>query len=205
MDSSRGFASVLRDRRPIQACFHYGSGCDCLNRATRDNSPDHTPKGTRSGTSGPPTAWKHTISGSVSLPSPGCFSPFPHGTVRYRSLRVACLGLWSAQLQTRFFVPGPTQEHNPIQERTPTGLSPALVRRSRPLQLSRYEQVRLARGACRVLQPPGRNGWRLTRSGFRPHPVRSPLLRVSFSLPPATEMFQLAGCPPSLGTVPPKR
>jgi hypothetical protein len=30
-------------------------------------------------------------------------------------------------------------------------------------------------------------------------PVRSPLLRVWFSLPPATEMFQLAGCPPSRG------
>jgi hypothetical protein len=36
----------------------------------------------------------------------------------------------------------------------------------------------------------------LTRQWFRHHPVRSPLLRVSFSLPPATEMFQLAGCPP---------
>jgi hypothetical protein len=31
---------------------------------------------------------------------------------------------------------------------------------------------------------------------FRHRPVRSPLLRVWFSLPPATEMFQLAGCPP---------
>jgi hypothetical protein len=110
MDSSRGFASTLRDQRPVQACFHCGSGCNCLNRATRGNSPDHTPKGTRLGTSGPPTACKHTISGSLSLPSPGYFSPFPHGTVRYRSLRVACLGLWSAQLQTRFFVPGLTQE-----------------------------------------------------------------------------------------------
>ena len=27
-----------------------------------------------------PTACKHTVSGSISLPSPGCFSPFPHGT-----------------------------------------------------------------------------------------------------------------------------
>jgi hypothetical protein len=36
----------------------------------------------------PPTAWTHTSSGSISLPSPGYFSPFPHGTVRYRSLRV---------------------------------------------------------------------------------------------------------------------
>ena len=28
----------------------------------------------------PPTACKHTVSGTISLPSQGCFSPFPHGT-----------------------------------------------------------------------------------------------------------------------------
>jgi hypothetical protein len=27
-----------------------------------------------------PTACMHTVSGSISLPSPGFFSPFPHGT-----------------------------------------------------------------------------------------------------------------------------
>jgi hypothetical protein len=43
------------------------------------------------------------------------------------------------------------------------------------------------------------------RTGLGVDPVRSPLLRVWFSLPPATEMFQLAGCPRSQWTVPPKR
>ena len=161
MASSRGFASTLRDRRPVQARFHCGSGCDCLNRAARGNSPDHTPKGTPSPHGGAPTAWKHTISGSVSLPSPGCFSPFPHGTVRYRSLRVACLGLWSAQLQTRFFVPGPTQERIQPGWRASTGLSPAAVRRSRPLQL-RVEPAASSASCSRyVLQPLSGNGWRL--------------------------------------------
>ena len=28
----------------------------------------------------PSTACKHTVSGTISLPSPGFFSPFPHGT-----------------------------------------------------------------------------------------------------------------------------
>jgi hypothetical protein len=28
----------------------------------------------------PSTDCRHTVSGSISLPSPGCFSPFPHGT-----------------------------------------------------------------------------------------------------------------------------
>ena len=34
-----------------------------------------------------PTGWKRTVSGSLSLPLTGCFSPFPHGT---GSLSVAC-------------------------------------------------------------------------------------------------------------------
>ena len=40
----------------------------------------------------PPTACRHTVSGTISLPSQGCFSPFPHGT---GSLSVAreCLAL----------------------------------------------------------------------------------------------------------------
>ena len=40
----------------------------------------------------PPTACRHTVSGTISLPSQGFFSPFPHGT---SSLSVAstCLAL----------------------------------------------------------------------------------------------------------------
>jgi hypothetical protein len=167
MGSSRGFASTTRDVRPIQARFHCGSGCVCLNRATDRNSPDHTPKGTRSPWAGTrpaptaPTAWKHTISGSLSLPSTGYFSPFPHGTVRYRSLRVACLGLWSARLPPRFFVPGRTQEEGGSRCKTPTGLSPALVRRSRPLRLSWEDYLSCASSSGPFLQPHGRKGWRL--------------------------------------------
>ena len=45
------------------------------------NSPDHNAKGTQSGVRRlPPTACRHTVSGSISLASPACFSPFPHGT-----------------------------------------------------------------------------------------------------------------------------
>ena len=70
--------------RPLQTRFPFGSGCHCLNLATKSNSLAHSPKGTPSGLSlpqhCPPTACKHTVSGSFSLPSPGFFSPFPHGT-----------------------------------------------------------------------------------------------------------------------------
>ena len=50
------------------------------------NSPDHNAKGTQSGAHHgrshelPPTACRHVVSGSLSLPAQGCFSPVPHGT-----------------------------------------------------------------------------------------------------------------------------
>jgi hypothetical protein len=65
--------------RPVQTRFRCGSGCPSLNLATEMNSLAHSPKGTPSARK-PLTAGKHTVSGSVSLPSPGFFSPFPHGT-----------------------------------------------------------------------------------------------------------------------------
>ena len=40
----------------------------------------HYTKGTPSPRTGAPTACRLPISGSVSLPLSGCFSPFPHGT-----------------------------------------------------------------------------------------------------------------------------
>jgi hypothetical protein len=66
--------------RPLQTRFRCGSGCRSLNLATEINSLAHSPKGTPSATYGPLTACRHTVSGSISLPSPGFFSPFPHGT-----------------------------------------------------------------------------------------------------------------------------
>src|SRR6185312_1730660 len=41
-------------------------------------------------------------------PLPGFFSPFPHGTLRYRSPRLFSLGTWSSPLPTRFLVSGGT-------------------------------------------------------------------------------------------------
>ena len=48
--------------------------------ATEIKSLTHYTKGTPSQNKSAPTACKHKISGSISLPSPGFFSPFPHGT-----------------------------------------------------------------------------------------------------------------------------
>ena len=65
--------------RPIQTRFPYGSPLT-VNLATANNSLTHYTKGTQSRNKSAPTACTHTVSGSISLPSQGFFSPFPHGT-----------------------------------------------------------------------------------------------------------------------------
>src|SRR5208283_2018332 len=54
-----------------------------LNLAAQSNSLTHYAKGTRSPQVLLPeatTGCRQMVSGTISLPSPGCFSPFPHGT-----------------------------------------------------------------------------------------------------------------------------
>ncbi len=119
-----------------------------------------------------PTASTHTVSGSISLPSPGFFSPFPHGT-----------GSLSVDHEYLALEDGP-----PIFGQgysCPALLIPALVS-------PRSFRIR----GCHPLWPaiPGRspnppvNCWWLFR-------VRSPLLTESrlISIPPGTEMFQFPG------------
>src|SRR5664279_1344363 len=69
--------------RPIQTRFRYASTYR-LKLAAYCKSLTHYTKGTRSPRlsceRGAPTACRHPVSGTVSLPSSGCFSPFPHGT-----------------------------------------------------------------------------------------------------------------------------
>ena len=51
-----------------------------VNLATEYKSLTHYTKGTQSQNESAPTACTYTVSGSISLPSQGFFSPFPHGT-----------------------------------------------------------------------------------------------------------------------------
>ena len=126
----------------------------------------HYTKGTPSPDRSAPTDCRRPVSGTVSLPSSGCFSPFPHGTC---SLSVSkeylafeggppifrqdftCPALLNASAQT-----------------SRTGLSPSLARFSNPVPVALT--ARLVR-------------------------VRSPLLAESrlISFPPGTEMFQFPG------------
>jgi hypothetical protein len=65
-------------RRPIQTRFRCAYAYR-LKLATETNSLTHYTRGTPSPLRAP-TACRHPVSGSISLPSSGCFSPFPHGT-----------------------------------------------------------------------------------------------------------------------------
>jgi len=99
MDSSRGFGSIPCDsKRPVQTRFRCGSGYHSLSLATQNHSPVRSTKSTPS-----PLAWLRLVVGAgfqdlFHPPLPGCFSPFPHGTVHYRFVRVTSLGGWSPLL-----------------------------------------------------------------------------------------------------------
>ena len=78
---SLGFASATADYTPCS-----GSLSLRVRASTRLASPATATrrfimqKARRHGTKAAPTACRRMVSGTISLPSSGCFSPFPHGT-----------------------------------------------------------------------------------------------------------------------------
>src|SRR4029450_7263007 len=115
----------------------------------------------------PPTACRHPVSGSLSLPSSGCFSPFPHGT-RALSVTEEYLGLEGGPPIFRQDCSCPALLED-LEETFPYG---AVTRSGPPFQTLPVALLK-ATGLVRV---------------------RSPLLAESLlmSFPPATEMFQFA-------------
>ena len=69
---------MRRTLRPIQTRFRCAYAYR-LKLARQIKSLTHNTKGTPSPLRAP-TVCKYPVSGTVSLPSLGCFSPFPHGT-----------------------------------------------------------------------------------------------------------------------------
>ena len=69
---------IRRTERPVQTRFRCAYAYR-LKLARQIKSQTHDTRGTPSGFR-PPTVCRHPVSGAVSLPSSGCFSPFPHGT-----------------------------------------------------------------------------------------------------------------------------
>jgi hypothetical protein len=189
MDRSPSFGSTAHDSDARFAlAFAAAPGRTPLNLAAYGNSPAHYAKGTPSPACPEghraPTACRLLVSGTISLPSQGYFSPFPHGT---GSLSVVGEYLALEGGPPRF----PRGFTCPVVLGIPrgrfrvslTGLSPSLARRP-----SRFCYPSTSHSE--VPQP------RPQRRRFGLFPFRSPLLRESrlISLPPGTEMFQFPGC-----------
>ena len=136
------------------------------------------------------TDCRRTVSGTISLPLLGCFSPFPHGT---SSLSVAeeYLALEGGPPGFRRGFTCPVLLRNGSGERmlSSTGLSPsmawAFLRHSTSFRFSNSTMIRPTTPA-------------LQEDRFGLFPFRSPLLRESrlISLPRATEMFHFTRLPP---------
>ena len=121
---------------PVQARFHYGYP-PLVNLATHRNSQAHSSKGTQS----------HHVPGGTTLlrlvgtrfqvlfhdPSPGCFSPFPHGTSPLSVTReYSGLGGGPPRF-TRDFT-GPVllgKQHNTATHVSSTGVAPSTLNHSR--------------------------------------------------------------------------
>ena len=127
MDRSPGFGSTPTDSGPIKTWFPFGSTPEVLNLASKRNSPDRSTKSTRLRLRAP-TACKHRVSGSLSLPSRGPFHLSFTVLFSIGHWVVFRLGGWSPQLPTEFHVLRGTLDPARSSSLSPTGLSPSLVR-----------------------------------------------------------------------------
>ena len=142
-----------------------------------------------------PTAWRRTGSGTVSLPSQGCFSPFPHGT--------GSLSVSREYLALRDGPRGFRQDYScPALLRIPPGHISIRIRNCHPLWLNFPEHSTLDMSA---------KTWSYNPCDASPQrrfgliPGRSPLLGESllFSFPAGTKMFQFPALASAIADVMP--
>ena len=119
---------IPRTERPVQTRFRCAYTYR-LKLARETKSMTHYTKGTPSALEEPPTACRRSVSGTVSLPSSGCFSPFPHGTCSL-SVGKEYLGLEGGPPMFRqdFTCPALLED---LYLSTRTGLSPTMADLSR--------------------------------------------------------------------------
>ena len=111
--------------RPVQTRFRFGSVSVTLNLATQRNSHAW----------GALSACKHTVSGSLSLPSRGAFHLSLTVLFAIGHMVVFSLRRWSSCLPSRFLVSRRTPDSPDLLTISLTGLLPSSVRLSSRLQL----------------------------------------------------------------------
>lgn len=205
MGSSPGFGSTTANYYAhLGLAFAAAPELLLLNLARYSNSPARSTKSTPSPfdcrqSNRALTACRHTVSGSISLPSRGAFHLSLTVLVHYRSPEVFSLGGWSPLIPAGFHVSRSTWDQN----RSPPELFEygALTRYGRTFQPCSPKS-----GA-----PPGRppppmscpstpitqRRQALTRDRFWLTRFRSPLLTGSRLIPSprTTKMFQFVRCP----------
>ena len=119
MVRSSGFGSTTcYSFRPLQTRFRFGSGTLYLNLVTHRNSPARSTKSTRSrlllSKRCAPSACKHMVSGSLSLPSRGAFHLSLTVLYSIGHQVVFSLRRWASLFPTEFLVlDGTLDLHSP--------------------------------------------------------------------------------------------
>ena len=135
-----------------------------------------------------PTACRRMVSGTISIPSSGCFSPFPHGT--------CTLSVSREYLALPDGPGGFAQDYScPALLRIPLGPISIHIRNCHPLWLNFPDHSILDLSTTSWSYNPA---YALLHTRFGLFPGRSPLLGESllFSLPAGTKMFQFPALAP---------
>ena len=137
MPSSSGFGSTNCTSRPIKTRFRFAFA-NQLKLGSISKSQDHASIGTPLPCSKhrAVTACKHTVSGSLSLPSRGAFHLSLTVLFHYRSVGIFSLTGWSPLIHARFHVTHATQVLAKPPRFSPTGFSPSLIYLSRIIRLN---------------------------------------------------------------------
>ena len=125
--------------RPIKTRFRFGSVTESLNLATQRNSPARSTKSTRShvgiATRSASSACKHTVSGSLSLPSRGAFHLSLTVLYSIGHQVVFSLRRWASLIPTEFLVLDGTPDTHSSLVVSVTGLLPCFAHVSTYLHL----------------------------------------------------------------------
>ena len=120
----------------LTLAFASASATLLLNLATHRNSPARSTKSTTSHACGALSACKHTVSGSLSLPSRGAFHLSLTVLYSIGHMVVFSLRRWSSYLPSGFLVSRRTPDTLRLQTISRTGLLPSSISLSKLVPLS---------------------------------------------------------------------